>query len=181
MQRPDPKKRLVQLIHIGKSSLQMDDEIYRANLKEWTGKTSTTQMTVSQLEKVLTGFKKLGFKPVAKATAGKRAPKKAFPPGELAKLGQIWTQMAAQGFVRSGSYHALEQWAVPQSKHLNDGVAIERLEWMSHIAFGLIEQLKNWHRRLMLQALNKPYLRLSYQDVLKEYCTVTECGANHGN
>jgi phage gp16-like protein len=179
MQRPDPKKRLVQLIHIAKSSLQMDDAIYRANLQTWTGKNSTTAMSVRQLEKVMAGFKTLGFTPVA--AARKRPAKKPLPQGELSKLGQIWTQMAAQGFVRSGSYHALEQWAVPQSKHLNNGTAIERLEWMDSIAFGLIEQLKNWHRRLMLKALGTPHSRSSYQDTLDYNCTVIAAGGEHGN
>ena len=179
MQRPDPKKRLVQLIHIAKTQLHMDEDIYRANLKAWTGKTSTKDMTFMQLEKSLEGFKSLGFKPVA---ANKKWPaKKPLQDNELAKLGQIWTQMSAQGLIRDGSYNALENWAVPQSKHLNNGVAIERLEWMADIAFSLIEQLKNWHRRLMLKALGTPHSRSSYQDTLKHYCVVTTQGEQHGS
>lgn len=179
MQRPDPKKRLVQLIHIAKAQLEMDDNIYRANLQAWTGKASTKDMGLKQLDRVLDGFKSLGFKPVP--ASKKRPAKKPLQDDVLAKLGQIWTQMAAQGFIRDGSYNALEAWAIPQSKHLNNGVAIERLEWMVDIASPLIEQLKSWHRRLMVKHLGWSRSDLSYRDVLAHYLTVLEHGGTHGN
>lgn len=174
MQRPDPKKRLVQLAHIAKSQLQMDDDIYRANLRAWTGKTSTREMTLSQLEKVCEGFKSLGFKPVA---ANKKAPgKKPLQDDVLRKLGQIWTQMAAQGFILNGSYTALEAWAVKQSAHLNKGVVIERLEWMTEIASTLVEQLKRWHRRLMLEQMGQKQSTAKYPQVLDQYLAFIKGG-----
>lgn len=162
------RQQLIQLIHIGKSQLQMDDDIYRQNLQSWAGKTSCKEMSLPQLEAVLRGLKQLGFKPVAKP-GNKKAGKKPLEPATLKKLGQLWTQMAAQGFIKDPSYTALESWAVKQSKHLNYGTPIARLEWMEPIAVELIEQLKNWHRRLMVQALGMPAAGLSYTNVCTLY------------
>lgn len=174
MQRPDPKKRMIQLAHIAKAQLRMDDDIYRANLKAWTGKSSTKDMSLPQLEKVHDGFKSLGFKPV---TASKKLPgKKPLQDDVLRKLGQIWTQMAAQGFIHNSSYTALEAWAVKQSTHLNSGVAIERLEWMTEIASSLVEQLKRWHRRLMLEQLGQKQSTSKYPQVLDQYMAFIKGG-----
>jgi len=172
--QPKTSKSLIQLIHVAKSKLQMDDDIYRANLREWTGKTSTKDMTPRQLERVMDGFKKLGFKPVAKGAKAK----KPLQDPVLKKLGQLWTQMAAEGFVKNGSYSALEEWAVKQSQHLNHGTAIAKLEWMADIAIQLVEQLKRYHRRLMLEALGLPHATHSYSDVCWRYAAHTK-GAEH--
>jgi len=163
--QPNTSKSLIQLIHVAKSKLQMDDVVYRANLLEWTGKTSTKDMTPRQLERVMDGLKKLGFKPVAK---GPKA-KKPLQDPVLKKLGQVWTQMAAEGFVKNGSYSALEEWAVKQSQHLNNGNAIAKLEWMADIAIALVEQLKRYHRRLMLEKMALSHFDSSYSDVCFRY------------
>lgn len=55
------KKKLIQLIHIAKSQLGMEEELYRDVLESTTGKTSTKQMTLQQLEAVIDRFKALGF------------------------------------------------------------------------------------------------------------------------
>lgn len=159
--------QLKQLIHIAKAQMHMDDAIYRKNLLAWTGKSSTTEMSTVQMERVLDGMRGLGFKPVAKAKQNRS--KKPFENEELKKLGQIWTLMAAQGLVKNAGYVALEDWAVRQSAGLNNGVAIEKLEWMTDLTYQLIERLKRWHRRLMLEAIKRPDFKESYSDVLKMY------------
>lgn len=172
--QPNTSKNLIQLIHVAKSKLHMDDDVYRANLREWTGKSSTKDMTPRQLERVMDGFKKLGFKPVVKGAKAK----KPLQDPVLKKLGQVWTQMAAEGFVKNGSYSALEEWAVKQSQHLNKGTAIAKLEWMSDIAVQLVEQLKRYHRRLMLEALGVQHSPDSYSDVCQRYFIFTQ-GTTH--
>lgn len=161
------KKQLIQLLHVGRAQLNMDEHVYRQNLQAWCGKASSKDMSVPELEKAMAGMKRLGFTPVAKAKS--KPAKRPLRQDPLKKLGQIWTQMAAQGFVKSASYNALEAWAIKQSSALNDGMSIAKLEWMADIASELIERLKHWHRRMMLQKLNAPYSKTSYNETLRWY------------
>ncbi len=145
-------KKLIQLIQIAKRDLNMEDDVYRANLKAWAGCDSTTQMDKKQLDKVIKGMEKLGFK---KQKPVRRKVDQALLDKEplLKKLGQVWTVMKAHKLIENGSYIALEKWAAKQSKSLNDGKEIERLDWMVPIANQLIERLKRYHLRLMKQAM----------------------------
>lgn len=161
------KPQLIQLLHVARTKLNMDEHVYRQNLQAWCGKASSKDMTIPQLETCLAGMKRLGFKPVAKAKD--QPAKKPLEQDQLKKLGQIWTQMAAQGLIKHAAYSALEQWAIKQSQHLNQGTPIQKLEWMAPIASELIEQLKRWHRRLMLQKLNISHSNASYNHVAALY------------
>nr|WP_306660283.1 regulatory protein GemA [Rheinheimera maricola] len=167
------KKQLIQLLHIARANLNMDEHLYRQNLQAWCGKTSSKDMSVPELEKAMAGMKRLGFTPVPKAKD--KSAKKPLQQDQLKKLGQVWTQMAAQGLINNAGYTALEQWAIEQSRHLNNGAAIQKLEWMADIAGPLIEQLKRWHRRLMLKQLGEPHSKASYNDVLRWYQQQFDC------
>ena len=57
----DRRKKLIQLIHVAKSKLQMSDGDYRALLAGIGGKTSSAELTVAELEQVLRAMKSLGF------------------------------------------------------------------------------------------------------------------------
>ena len=57
----DRRKKLIQLIHVAKSKLQMSDGDYRALLVGIGGKTSSAELTVAELEQVFKAFKSLGF------------------------------------------------------------------------------------------------------------------------
>ena len=57
----DRRKKLIQLIHVAKSKLQMSDGDYRALLNGVGGKTSSAELTVAELEQVFKAFKSLGF------------------------------------------------------------------------------------------------------------------------
>ena len=57
----DRRKKLIQLIHVAKSKLQMSDGDYRALLGGIGGKTSSAELTVAELEQVFKAFKSLGF------------------------------------------------------------------------------------------------------------------------
>lgn len=66
------KRRLTQLIHIGKAELGWDDAMYRSALSRLTGKTSTTRCTLDELESVLAYLKAQGFQPKAAKQHGRR-------------------------------------------------------------------------------------------------------------
>ena len=61
-QKEARRKQLIQLIHIGKSKLQMDKEVYRLFLVNTVGKDSCTQMNLIELNKVVDAMKKRGFR-----------------------------------------------------------------------------------------------------------------------
>ena len=57
------QKAMIAKIKIAQKQLNMDDDIYRAILQRETGKRSTTQMTESELIRVLDEMQRLGFVP----------------------------------------------------------------------------------------------------------------------
>lgn len=59
------RKSIIAKIHIGKNTLKMDDEIYRAFLQSTVGKTSCKEMDIAELLNVLRAMKEKGFEPKA--------------------------------------------------------------------------------------------------------------------
>ncbi|KAA6207915.1 regulatory protein GemA, partial [Avibacterium paragallinarum] len=56
------KPKYIQLIHIAKQKLGIDELSYRAMLERLTGKSSTKQMTIPELTKVYNELENKGFK-----------------------------------------------------------------------------------------------------------------------
>ena len=58
------KRKQIQLIHIAKHQLRIDDDTYRTMLRAISGEpvTSSTQLSAAGLEKILRHLKKQGFK-----------------------------------------------------------------------------------------------------------------------
>ena len=52
------KQQLIQLIHIARNDLKMDEDTYRQMLQGLTGRASTKGMDLAQLTKVLESMKK---------------------------------------------------------------------------------------------------------------------------
>lgn len=147
----------IKLINVAKTQLNIEEESYRAILKHKTGKDSLKVMTVPELFTVLEHMKTLGFKVVSNK-------KKAQPKKEttmLDKLRQVWKQMHYHGFIKDSSDKALQTWATGQSKRLNNGVVIAKLEWLNgQMLYNLIEQLKQWHMRLLRGVFDDKYSQL---------------------
>jgi hypothetical protein len=59
------RKKLIQLIHVGKGKLGMDEGAYRAFLAGVCGRDSAAKMTVRQLEQALKAMRANGFEPQA--------------------------------------------------------------------------------------------------------------------
>jgi len=156
-----PKSWYIKLIHIAKNQLQLDDDLYRSNLKTLTGKGSCKDMTIPELFKVLEHMKKSGFKVSStKGNSPKTKSKKDHT--MLDKLRQIWIQMHYQGFINNGSDKALQTWATNQAKRMNNGVAVNKLEWLKgNMLYSLIEQLKRWHMRLLGEVFNDARTQVS--------------------
>ncbi|MTD32539.1 gp16 family protein [Paludibacterium denitrificans] len=69
----DRRKAMISKIHIAKQQLQMADDSYRAMLARLAeGKTSSTKLTLQQLDDVLAEMKRLGFVQKTVRNIGKR-------------------------------------------------------------------------------------------------------------
>lgn len=168
-----PKSWYIQLIHIAKSQLAIDDETYRASLKSITGQPSCSKMSIAELSQVLEFMKSKGFKAKAKkAFSPKTSDKNSHT--QLDKLRQLWIQMSHQGLLNDGSEQALTKWAASQSKSLNNGVPIAKLEWLKgNMLYALIEQLKGWHLRVLKEMLPEKYqlvTQFNQEDRLDDTC-----------
>lgn len=150
------RKQLVQQIHIAKQQLHMADDSYRALLAyHGKGKTSSTQLTVTELLAVRAAMVKLGFK----VTPGKARPSTATAPvkaDERDVIRSIWQFMAAAGFIKDGSDNGLNNWVQRQTESINAGAGIAKLEWLTpdHAVY-VLEALKKWQRRCIYRELEK--------------------------
>ncbi|WP_233113429.1 gp16 family protein [Aggregatibacter actinomycetemcomitans] len=141
------KPKLIQLIHIAKSKLGIDELSYRILLERTTGKTSSTKMTIAELLKVYDMMKQKGFKPQVKrgmSPVTEHAPVKS---RITHKIRAMWIQMYKIGIVKEGSEQALNRFMHNQLfkkgnrkviklnvQSLDDGEAMKLLEilkkWM---------------------------------------------------
>ncbi|MCG9761471.1 regulatory protein GemA [Pseudoalteromonas sp. Isolate6] len=180
------KSKLIQLIHVGKTSLGWDEDLYRQILVELTKKESCEGMNVGELNKVLSHMKDKGFKVVTKKRGGKNSPMtRDIAPEDktpLDKLRQVWIAMSHRGYLRDGSEAALLNWSKAQAKRMNKNVVIERLEWLRvPMVHALIEQLKSWYARCMAEQLKELVnvlqgLKLSSAHQIEATKTVYELG-----
>ncbi|EES4555917.1 regulatory protein GemA [Escherichia coli] len=133
------KQRLIQLIHIARNELGMDEDTYRQMLQGLTGKASTKGMDTTQLNCVLESMKRKGFRvrPAGKASSG--LPLDNHP--QSRKIRALWLEMAAAGIVRDRSENALAWWIKRET-------GISALRWLNtEQASSVIEKLKKWQRR----------------------------------
>lgn len=137
------RPKLIQLIHIGKSKLCLDDDTYRSLLVGMTGKDSTKAMNIYELNKVLARLKQLGFVVTHKKKDPKHIDDKAslYIERQIKLIRHLWLDLHALGAVRNGSEEALASYIKNQTQ-----TAIETLD--SEQASNIIERLKNWRKRL---------------------------------
>ena len=133
------RPKLIQLIHIAKSQLGLDDSTYRANLIQLTGKNSTKHMTTAELRKIFEDLKTKGFK-VAPQKAGKL--KKA-DDDQSKLIRHLWLSLHALGEVRDPRESALANYVKRQT-------GVQFLQWLTMSqASTVIESLKKWEMRIL--------------------------------
>ncbi|MCX9039386.1 regulatory protein GemA [Citrobacter portucalensis] len=158
------RSNTIRLIHVARRSLGLDDETYRAFLSSViSGKTSCRDMSDAQLDKVLDAMKKRGFSPVSK-------PKAKTPAGIAGKIRAIWSVMYSQGFVTSNDDTAIDAYVKRITRQKNGGEGVARLCWLrDDNATVVLESLKRWHRRCMLERLPDNGVNPTYDAVLQRY------------
>ncbi|KZY51854.1 hypothetical protein A3733_08805 [Pseudoalteromonas shioyasakiensis] len=141
------KAKVIQLIHIAKSQLGLDDDTYRAALLGSAGKSSCSDMTIKELNQALEHFIKSGFKPTFKRRLSPKSTPKQH--GEVKKLRAIWITMYKQGVVRDGSETALDSYV---NRMLNRNKVGKNVSFHTHFltqhqAAQVLESLKQWQKR----------------------------------
>lgn len=130
------RPRLVQLIHIAKSQLGLDDATYRAMLTGLELPNSTTKMSVPELTKVLEHLKRSGFQVRSKA---KERPLAADDQSKMIR--GLWLELHSLGYVQNADESALAAWVKRET-------SVDALQWLdSKQAQATIEKLKRWRWR----------------------------------
>lgn len=129
------RNKLLQLVHIGKNQLRMDDETYRSLLSQQFYQNSAKNISYSELVKLVKILQEKGAKI--------RLPKTEKLSPIQRKLWAVWKQMAKENVVAEGSSRALDSFAqryfptVQYWKELSDTDTAS-----------LLETLKQWKKRV---------------------------------
>jgi Mu-like phage E16 protein len=147
------KPKLIQLIHIAKSKLNMDELSYRVLLDNLTGKTSTTKMTAGELLKVYEAMKDKGFKPQVRKDSSPVTERAVVKSRITHKIRAIWIQMHKDGIVKDGSERALNRFMHntlfnPKHRRPNNIIKLNVQSLDDSEATKLLEILKRWQRRV---------------------------------
>lgn len=155
---------LIKLIHVAKRKLGLDDDTYRAALAGVVpGKTSCRDMSIRELDRVLDSLKAKGFKRTRPAS-----PKS--PAVVTDKIRIIWNVMHNQGFITDNSPAALDAFVKRITNRKNGGEGVARLAWLRGAqASGVLESLKRWHMRCMLEHLPDIGVKPVYERVFERY------------
>lgn len=156
---PNAKRtQLIRLIHVARRELKLSDDAYRTALSEAAnGKESSSEMAIKELEAVLTLFKAAGFK-VKLNNKRKLSPKSGarVRTAEISVIRAVWTTMYKHGFLRDGSETSLNSYVKRMTVKLNNGIGVDEVQWLDgYLAYKVLEALKNWHKRLMVEAIEK--------------------------
>ena len=146
------KEKAIQLIHIAKQQLRMDELSYRMLLNELTGKNSTKKMIMRELMKVLGAMEHRGFKKTVKSHHSPTTQNAKVNSLIAHKIRAIWIEMSKQGLVRDGSEQALNAWvrSVVNPIYAATGVNIQVLNvgaLNDKMASLVLERLKKWQER----------------------------------
>lgn len=147
------KPRLIQLIHVAKSQLQLDDATYRAILQRVGNQSSCADLPVPKLKQVLDAMKRGGFvvrsknRPTGRgkvSAATKPALSRALAGDpESKKIRALWLFLVQMGVVKNSDEAALAAYAKRITK-------VEALQWLRREqAQVLIESLKKWAMRFL--------------------------------
>jgi len=139
------KLKLIQLIHVGKKQLGLDDDLYREVLESCTGKSSSKLMTIAQLESVLDRMKQLGFTVESKDKSGV---KNLADDAQSKLIRHLWLQLHEAGQVRNSDEKAL-------AKFIENKVGVSALQFLStKNADMIITHLRQWCKRCGIERLD---------------------------
>ena len=147
--RAQKKQRLIRLIHVAKTQLMMDDGEYRVLLANLScGKTSSTKLSVEELELAVRAMKMRGFVITTKAQAASSEPDlpvhmpNRMMEAQVKKIRALWLELHHLGAVRSPSELSL-------ARFVKRMTGIDYHGWLgTDDAIRVIEHLKKWKVRV---------------------------------
>ena len=143
MPKFNKKLNLIKLIHVAKTKLGLDDDVYRDILESTTGKTSSKLLTPAQLEAVLDRLKQLGFEVESNKTGVKNLASDA----QSKLIRHLWLQLYHAGQVKNGSEKAL-------AKFIENRVKVSALQFLStESADMVINHLRQWCKRCNIERI----------------------------
>jgi phage gp16-like protein len=129
------------LIHVARRELGIDDDTYRlmlAGMKSLDGATSTADLSVPNLLRVLEQLKQKGFK----VRPNKTQKRTMADDGQSKKIRSIWLTLRDLGALRDPSEEALAKFVLSMT-------GVEALQWLNGAqASKVIENLKQWQHRV---------------------------------
>ena len=139
------RRALLAKVHLAKKDLRLDDDTYRDILERETGRRSSAECSVQELEHLVAHFRRQGFVPKTVAGGRQGAPRPAgqrradHPVAKKARA--MWISLHQLGVVENASEQALEAFAKRQ-------LGVERMQWMDQgLSSKLIDALKDWAKR----------------------------------
>jgi len=139
------RNRLIQLVHVAKRELNLDEDIYRSVLKDITEKSSCAKMSIKELESVIDHFKTVGFKVKTRKRYSPKTTSNTL--GEVGKIRALWITMYKAGFIQDGSEQALDKF-ISRSLKAPQGISYHAAFLKKDQAHIVIERLKQWQKRL---------------------------------
>ena len=138
------KLNLIKLIHVAKTKLGLEDDVYRDILESTTGKTSSKLLTPAQLEAVLDRLKQLGFEVESKNKTGVQ---NLASDAQSKLIRHLWLQLHQAGQVKNGSELAL-------AKFVENRVHVSALQFLSSKhADMIINNLREWCKRCGIERI----------------------------
>lgn len=127
------RNNMIKLIHVGKKTLCLENDTYRAMLIGETGKDSTKKMSDYELDKVLARLRKSGFKRSIKANTRPLADDTMSQ-----KIRALWLLLVELKAVNNASEAALGAYVKRQT-------GVDALQWLDkNQSTKVIESLKKW-------------------------------------
>lgn len=99
-------------VHIAKKELALAEDDYRALLVRITGKASSRDCSEGELDRLLSEFKRLGWKPKTNSAAS--GTKKSGKP-HVRKVYALWGELDRAGALHDGSRGALQSFVLRQT------------------------------------------------------------------
>lgn len=125
------RRNWIQIIHVAKNRLGLDDDAYRALLHGAAGISSSREIsTKAQFSRIMKAFEAAGFS----------SPKRQTGDRQLEKCFVLWKELHGLGAVRNGSFAAMQAYV----SRMTGKQDIYRPDQLSMV----IESLKKWTSRV---------------------------------
>lgn len=143
----DQRTAKIRMVQVARRQLELDEEAYRAAIgRAVKGKSSCSDCTPLQLDRVIDELKRLGFKPRKPAAAKPKPERRPLDTSdEGSKARAVWLLLVEIGAVRDPSEAALNAYVRRQA-------GVDDLSWVRDM-LPVIEGLKAWAARKLPAAI----------------------------